>query len=78
MVDTLREQVPQNYEWPGNFRELEQAVFRNAIVRNEFVPVLRGGESNRIHTVYENTEVSLAQWSRNLCPEGIPECGELS
>ena len=74
VVDTLREQVPKNYEWPGNFRELEQAV-RNVIVRNEFVPVLRGRESNRIETVYENTEVSLAQWSATYARKAFENAG---
>ena len=57
----LRAQVPKNYEWPGNFRELAGCAKRHR--RNEYVPVLQGEESNRIETVYENTEVSLAQWS---------------
>ena len=74
VVDTLREQVPKNYEWPGNFRELEQAV-RNVIVRNEYVPVLRGEESNRIETVYENTEVSLAQWSATYARKAFENAG---
>ena len=74
VVDTLRAQVPKNYEWPGNFRELEQAV-RNVIVRNEYVPVLRGEESNRIETVYENTEVSLAQWSATYARKAFENAG---
>ena len=74
VVDTLRAQVPQNYEWPGNFRELEQAV-RNVIVRNEYVPVLRGEESNSIETVYENTEVSLAQWSATYARKAFENAG---
>ena len=74
VVDTLREQVPQNYEWPGNFRELEQAV-RNVIVRNEYVPVIRGKESNTIEAVYENTEVSLAQWSSTYARKAFENAG---
>ncbi len=74
VVDTLRAQVPKNYEWPGNFRELEQAV-RNIIVRNESIPVLRGEQSNRIETVYENTEVSLAQWSSTYARKAFENAG---
>ena len=74
VVDTLRKQVPQNYEWPGNFRELEQAV-RNVIVRNEYVPVLRGKESNTIETVYENTEMSLGQWSSIYARKAFENAG---
>ena len=74
VVDTLRAQVPKNYEWPGNFRELEQAV-RNVIVRNEYVPVLRSEESNSIETVYENTEVSLAQWSATYARKAFENAG---
>ena len=33
----VRSQLPQNYDWPGNFRELEQCV-RNIMVHGEYVP----------------------------------------
>ena len=60
VVDTLREQVPKNYEWPGNFSRIEQAVRNVIVLRTNTLRSARGEESNRIETVYENTEVSLA------------------
>jgi DNA-binding NtrC family response regulator len=74
VVDTLRKQVPQNYEWPGNFRELEQAV-RNVIVRNEYVPVLKDKESNTIEAIFENTEVTLSEWSKTYARKAFENAG---
>jgi DNA-binding NtrC family response regulator len=74
VVDTLRKQVSQNYDWPGNFRELEQAV-RNVIVRNEYIPVSRSEDSDTIDTIFENTEVSLAEWSRTYARKAFENTG---
>ena len=74
VVQTLRVQVPQDYRWPGNFRELEQAV-RNVVVRNEYVPMVRDNDSARIETLYENTEVSLAQWSSTYARKAYQNAG---
>ena len=74
VVQTLRTQVPQDYEWPGNFRELEQAV-RNVVVRNEYVPMVRGNDSCKIEALYENTEVSLAQWSATYARKAYENAG---
>jgi len=63
VVDTLCSQVPAGYEWPGNFRELEQAV-RNVVVRNEYRPVSRQGSVVSIDRVYEESSVSLEEWNR--------------
>ena len=74
VVDTLRKQVPRNYEWPGNFRELEQAV-RNVIVRNEYLPVSRSDDSGTIDSVFENTGVSLAEWSKTYARKAFENAG---
>ena len=63
VVDRLGELVPNAYQWPGNFRELEQAV-RNVIVRNEFVPVELEDSPCEIERTYLGSEVSLDKWNQ--------------
>ena len=63
VVDRLGELVPKAYQWPGNFRELEQAV-RNVIVRNEFVPVELEDSPCEIERTYLGSEVSLDKWNQ--------------
>lgn len=38
VVDWITTNLPANYSWPGNFRELEQCV-RNVLVRREYHPL---------------------------------------
>ena len=69
VVDPLREQVPKNYEWPGNFRELEQAVRTSSSQRIRSIAAGRGIESNRDRLRKHESE--LGSMERNLCPEGV-------
>jgi DNA-binding NtrC family response regulator len=75
VVDRLRSVIPENYPWPGNFRELEQAV-RNIIVHDEFVPLGQGSEIEfDIKQVYANTKLSLNGWSRIYAKKAYENAG---
>ncbi len=66
IVATLQSQVPANYEWPGNFRELEQAV-RNIVVRNEYQAVRRQSPSSptqQISQAFQHSSMTMAEWTR--------------
>ena len=75
VVDRLQSVIPKNYPWPGNFRELEQAV-RNIIVHDEFVPLGQGSEIEfDINKVYANTQVSLNGWSQIYAKKAYENAG---
>ena len=75
VVDRLQSVIPKNYPWPGNFRELEQAV-RNIIVHDEFVPLGQGSEKEfDINQVYANTNLSLNDWSRIYAKKAYENAG---
>ena len=75
VVDRLQSVIPKNYPWPGNFRELEQAV-RNIIVRDEFVPLGQGSEIEfDINQIYTNTQVSLNGWSQIYAKKAYENAG---
>ena len=75
VVDRLQSVIPKNYPWPGNFRELEQAV-RNIIVHDEFVPLGQGSELEfDINQVYANTQVSLNGWSQIYARKAYENAG---
>jgi transcriptional regulator with GAF, ATPase, and Fis domain len=64
VVNKLQSVLPRDYSWPGNFRELEQAV-RNIIVHDEFVPLGQGGVAEPdIGETYRSTQVSLSEWNQ--------------
>ena len=75
VVVRLRSVIPKNYPWPGNFRELEQAV-RNIIVHDEFVPLGHGSEIEfDINQIYANTQVSLNGWSQIYAKNAYENAG---
>ena len=75
VVDKLQSVLPRNYPWPGNFRELEQAV-RNIIVHDEFVPLGQTGEDEfDIRETYWSTQVSLSEWNQIYARKAYESAG---
>ena len=75
VVDKLQSVIPKNYPWPGNFRELEQAV-RNIIVHDEFVPLRQSSEKELdINQIYANTNLSLNGWNQIYAKKAYENAG---
>ena len=75
VVGKLKSVLPNDYEWPGNFRELEQAV-RNIIVHDEFAPLGYDRETGvDIAKTYRSTEVSLSEWNRIYARKAYDNAG---
>jgi transcriptional regulator with PAS, ATPase and Fis domain len=75
VVDKLHSVLPRNYPWPGNFRELEQAV-RNIIVHDEFVPLGHArGTDNDVASIYSKSLVSLSQWNQMYAKKAYENAG---
>jgi len=75
VVEKLKSVLPRNYSWPGNFRELEQAV-RNIIVHDEFVPLGQGGRTELdIRETYRSTQLSLSEWSQIYARKAYENAG---
>lgn len=74
ILSELQVDLPPHYPWPGNFRELEQAV-RNCIVRGRYQPAERKEAQPSIETTYRNTDVSLKEWNRLYVTQAIHNHG---
>ena len=57
----LQDAIPDNYDWPGNFRELEQAV-RNVVVTGQYHPPKLLKKRDEISDYYRKTNISMDQW----------------
>jgi DNA-binding NtrC family response regulator len=73
ILKRLQSCVPKNYPWPGNFRELEQAV-RNIAVRNEYQAVTRTS-SIQINKDYESTGMTMAEWTQAYAAKAYANYG---
>ena len=74
VLDKLNSQVPKNYSWPGNFRELEQAV-RNIIVRNEYLPVENQPVDLEVDKIYKESSLTLNKWSKMYAVKAFKNTG---
>jgi transcriptional regulator with PAS, ATPase and Fis domain len=66
-------ELPPNYGWPGNIRELEQCV-RNVLIRNRYTPVrsqVRGGTG--LPEAVKSREVQLNELVQWYCTEVYAE-----
>lgn len=66
-------ELPPNYGWPGNIRELEQCV-RNVLIRNRYTPVrsqVRGGTG--LPEAVKSREVQLNELIQWYCTEVYAE-----
>lgn len=70
VIDDLKKHLPTNYPWPGNFRELEQAV-RNCIVRGQYQPAEKSEVSPSLETIYQNSQLSLKEWTRIYVKQAV-------
>lgn len=74
VIKELHKRLPGNYPWPGNFRELEQAV-RNCLVRGEYQPSSLRTDEPTIQAIYENTEVNLSEWTQLYVKQALKNHG---
>lgn len=74
VLSDLQAHLPPNYPWPGNFRELEQAV-RNCIVRGRYGPAGKKNAPPPLESIYRNTEVSLQEWTRLYVKQAVRNHG---
>ncbi|MDQ8195170.1 sigma 54-interacting transcriptional regulator [Coraliomargarita sp. SDUM461004] len=77
IVSSLQSQVPVDYDWPGNFRELEQAV-RNIVVRNEYQAVrhpLSQSPTQQISQAYQRSSMTMAEWMQAYAKQAYQQLG---
>jgi DNA-binding NtrC family response regulator len=73
ILNTLERDVPTDYRWPGNFRELEQAV-RNIVVRDEYTPTPRH-EERSADNILKDSRYTLAEWNRIYVQQAFANAG---
>jgi transcriptional regulator with GAF, ATPase, and Fis domain len=74
ILTELHQHLPPDYPWPGNFRELEQAV-RNCIVRGSYQPAETRSTGPSMDTIFQQTEISLEKWTQLYAQQAIQNYG---
>ena len=62
----LHSNLPTDYRWPGNYRELEQCV-RNVIIRRSYQPIVKDkpAPENSFFERYGKGELTMEEVERN-------------
>lgn len=70
IVSEIETTLPRDYGWPGNFRELEQAV-RNCIVRGQYKPAEKALANESIEAAFHSAAMSLKDWTRLYVQQAV-------
>jgi transcriptional regulator with AAA-type ATPase domain len=72
----LRSNLPADYSWPGNYRELEQCV-RNVIIRRSYQPIVKDkpAPEDSFFEQYGKGELTMEEVERNYASLVYRQCG---
>jgi transcriptional regulator with GAF, ATPase, and Fis domain len=65
VVNWINSSMPKTYDWPGNFRELEQCV-RNVMVHGEYITHQESVSTSLVEEDIQTTTPNLNQWIQTL------------